>query len=84
MVAKKIEDKYYLFGLAVGLNDGYLRSLMTDYPTCLDRFIAVIDRWKNNDPDNFKWSTIIKILQSDAIGAAGVAKDVMKYLTIEK
>ena len=80
LVAAKIEDKYHSFGIAVGINDGFLRSLLTDQPNCMDRFIAVLERWKDNDPDTFTWSTVIEVLQSDAIKANEVAQDVMKIL----
>ena len=80
LVAAKIEDKYHLFGIAVGINDGFLRSLLIDQPNCMDRFIAVLERWKDSNPDTFTWSTVIEVLQSDVIKANEVAQDVMKIL----
>uniref|UniRef100_A0A1X7UGG2 Death domain-containing protein n=1 Tax=Amphimedon queenslandica TaxID=400682 RepID=A0A1X7UGG2_AMPQE len=81
LVAAKIQDKFYQFGTALHLDDSFLRSLYDTYHDPMDRFIAVFNRWKDNDPDTYTWSTVIKVLQSDAIGAHAVAQDVMKHLT---
>ncbi|XP_019854556.1 PREDICTED: uncharacterized protein LOC100633393 isoform X4 [Amphimedon queenslandica] len=81
LVAAKIQDKFYQFGTAIHLNDGFLKSLYDTYHDPIDRFIAVFNRWKDNDPDTYTWGTVIKVLQSDAIGAHAVAQDVMKHLT---
>ena len=81
LVAAKIQDKFYQFGTALRLNDGFLKSLYDTYHDPILRFIAVFNRWKDSDPDNCTWGTVIKVLQSDAIGAHGVAQDVMKHLT---
>ena len=80
MVALKIQDKFYQFGTAVRLDDGFLRSLYNDYHDSLVRFIVILNRWKDNDPDTYTWSTVINVLQSDAIGAYAVAQDVKKHL----
>ena len=80
MVATKIQDKFYQFGTAVRLNDGFLRSLYDDYHDSLVRFIVILNRWKDNDPDTYTWSTVINVLQSDAIGAYAVAQDIIKHL----
>uniref|UniRef100_A0A1X7THE4 Death domain-containing protein n=1 Tax=Amphimedon queenslandica TaxID=400682 RepID=A0A1X7THE4_AMPQE len=81
LVAVKIQDKFYQFGTVLHSDDGFLRSLYVDYHDPIDRFIAVFNRWKDNDPDTYTWATVIKVLQSDAIGAYAVAQDVMKHLT---
>uniref|UniRef100_A0A1X7SUU6 Death domain-containing protein n=1 Tax=Amphimedon queenslandica TaxID=400682 RepID=A0A1X7SUU6_AMPQE len=81
LVAAKIQDKFYQFGTAIHLNDGFLKSLYDTYHDPIDRFIAVFNRWKDNDPDTYTWGTVIKVLKSDAIGAHAVAQDVMKHLT---
>ena len=81
LVAAKIQDKFYQFGTALHLDDSFLRSLCDTYHNPMDRFIAVFNRWKDNDSDTYTWGTVIKVLQSDAIGAHGVAQDVMKHLT---
>ena len=44
LIGAKIEDKYHLFGTAVGLEEGYLNSLCTDYPTCQERFNQVFNK----------------------------------------
>ena len=80
LVAAKIQDKFYQFGTAVRLNDSFLRSLYDDYHDSLVRFIVILNRWKDNDPDTYTWSTVIKVLQSDAIGAYTVAQDIIKHL----
>ncbi|XP_019853891.1 PREDICTED: uncharacterized protein LOC109583131 [Amphimedon queenslandica] len=81
LVAVKIQDKFYEFGTALHLDDGFLRSLYVDYHDSLVRFIVILNRWKDNGPDAYTWSTVIKVLQSDAIGASKVAQNVMKHLT---
>lgn len=80
-VAARISDKFYQFGTAVRINDGFLMSLYDTYHNPMDRFITIFNRWKDNDPDTYTWRTVIKVLQSDAIGAYAVAQDVMKHLT---
>ena len=81
LVAAKIPEKFYQFGTAVRINNGFLKSLYDTYHDPMDRFIAVFNRWKDNDPDTYTWSTVIEVLQSDAIGAYTVAQDVTKHLT---
>ena len=81
LIAVKIQDKFYEFGTALHLDDGFLRSLYIDYHDSLVRFIVILNRWKDNGPDAYTWDNVIKVLQSDAIGAHAVAQDVMKHLT---
>ncbi|XP_019859787.1 PREDICTED: uncharacterized protein LOC109588035 [Amphimedon queenslandica] len=81
LVAARIPNKFYQFGTAVRINDGYLKSLYDAYHDPMDRFTAVLNRWSDNDPDTYTWSTVIKVLQSHAIGAYAVAQDVKKHLT---
>uniref|UniRef100_A0A1X7UV74 Death domain-containing protein n=1 Tax=Amphimedon queenslandica TaxID=400682 RepID=A0A1X7UV74_AMPQE len=80
LVAAKIPDQFYQFGTAVRINDGFLKSLYDTYHNPMDRFITIFNRWKDNDPDTYTWSTVIKVLESDAIGAHAVAQDVKKHL----
>ncbi|XP_019862576.1 PREDICTED: uncharacterized protein LOC109591248 [Amphimedon queenslandica] len=80
LVAAKIPDKFYQFGTAVHLNDGFLNSLYDTYHNPMDRFIAVFNRWKDNGPDAYTWGTVIKVLESDAIGAHAVAQGVIEHL----
>ena len=80
LLGAKIEDKYHLFGIAVGLNEGYLRGLDKDYATCQERFHQVFYKWSQTNPDTFKWKTIIEVLQSDAIKATSVAELVIEHL----
>ncbi|XP_019862554.1 PREDICTED: uncharacterized protein LOC109591219 [Amphimedon queenslandica] len=81
LVGAKIEDKYHLFGIAVGLNEGRLRGLDKDYPTCQERFNQVFYEWSQVDPNTFKWKTVIEILQSDTIKATSVAELVIEHLS---
>ena len=81
LVAAKIEDKYILFGTAVGLNIGYINSLASDYCTCKERFIQVLWTWSNCKPDEFTWDNVIKALWSDTVDAAELALDVKEYLS---
>ena len=80
LLGAKIEDKYHLFGIAVGLNEGFLRGLDKDYTTCQERFHQVFYKWSQTNPDTFKWKTIIEVLQSDAIKATSVAELVIEHL----
>ena len=81
LIGAKIEDKYHLFGVAVGLEEGYLNSLRIDYPTCLERFNQVFNKWSQTDPDSFIWSTVIKVLQSDTIRAHKIIENIIVHLT---
>ncbi|XP_019854350.1 PREDICTED: uncharacterized protein LOC109583440 isoform X2 [Amphimedon queenslandica] len=80
LVAAKIPDKFYQFGTAIRVNNGYLKSLYDTYHDPVDRFTDVLNRWKDNDPDTYTWSTVIKVIQSDAIGAYAIAHDIIEYL----
>ena len=80
LVGAKIEDKYHLFGVAIGLNEGYLRGLDIDYTTCQERFNQIFYKWSQVDPKNFTWKKVIQVLQSDTIRANEVAELVMKHL----
>ena len=81
LIGAKIEDKYHLFGVAVGLEEGYLNSLRTDYPTCQERFNQVFNKWSQTNPDSFTWGTVINVLQSDTIKAHKVVEIISDYLT---
>ncbi|XP_019854550.1 PREDICTED: uncharacterized protein LOC109583576 isoform X1 [Amphimedon queenslandica] len=80
LVAAKIEDKYFLFGTAVGLNIGYINGLGSDYRMCKERFIQVLYTWSNSKPNEFTWDNVIKALRSDTVDAAEVALDVEDHL----
>ena len=81
LIGAKIEDKYHLFGVAVGLEEGYLKSLRTDYPNCQERFNQVFNKWRQTNPDSFTWGTVINVLQSDTIKAHKVVEIITDYLT---
>ena len=81
LVGAKIQDKYHLFGTAVGLEEGYLNSLRVDYPTCQDRFSRLFDNWCEYNPDTFTWSTVIHVLRSNTINSNETAQQVIEYLT---
>ena len=81
LIGAKIEDKYHLFGVAVGLEDSYLNSLRIDYPTCQERFNQVFNKWRQTNPDSFTWGTVITVLQSDTIKAHKVVEIISDYLT---
>ena len=80
LIGAKIEDKYHLFGVAVGLEEGYLNSLRIDYSTCQDRFNQVFNKWHQTDPDSFTWCTVIKVLRSDTINAHNVVESITVHL----
>ena len=80
LVGAKIQDKYHLFGTAVGLEEGYLNSLRVDYPTCQDRFSQLFDKWREYNPDTFTWSTVIHVLKSETINSNDIAQQVIKHL----
>ena len=81
LIGAKIEDKYHLFGVAVGLEESYLNSLRIDYSTCQERFNQVFNKWSQTNPDNFTWGTVINVLQSDTIKARKVVESITDYLT---
>ena len=80
LIGAKIEDKYHLFGVAVGLEQGYLNSLYSDYPNCRERFNQVFDKWSQTNPDSFTWGTVISVLKSDAINAHKVVESITVHL----
>ena len=80
-VAEKIQDKYKLFGNAVGLDNSYLQSLRVDYHSCIERFIEVFHCWKKSNADNFTWKTVmIEVLRSGTIEAPEVAESLILEL----
>ncbi|XP_019854352.1 PREDICTED: uncharacterized protein LOC109583441 [Amphimedon queenslandica] len=80
IIASKIEDKYFLFGTLIGLNLSVLRAIETERRTCKERFIEVLSRWINDDPNNVTWRTIIQILQADALQASAIADKAIEHL----
>ena len=78
LVGAKIQDKYHLFGTAIGF-EGYLNSLHVDYPTCQDRFSQWFDKWREYNPDTFTWSTVIHVLRS--VVMKQLSMQVIQYLT---
>lgn len=62
------------------LEESYLKSLYTDYHTCMDRIIRVIVNWSEKHHDTFTWSTVVKVLQSEVVGASDVAELVISHL----
>ena len=45
----------------------------------IDSLLFSIDL-KDNDPDTYKWSTVITVLQSDAFKANTIAQEVIEHL----
>ncbi|XP_019861244.1 PREDICTED: uncharacterized protein LOC109589631 [Amphimedon queenslandica] len=79
--SKPLQINYHLFGITVGLNEGYLRGLDKDYPTCQERFNQVFYKWSQSHPNTFKWKTVIEVLRSDTIKATSVAELVIEHLS---
>ena len=69
--------------MAVGLEEGYLNSLCTDYPTCQERFNQVFIKWSQTDPDSFTWGTVIKVLQSDTIKAHELVESIISCKSLK-
>ena len=80
LIGAKIEDKYHLFGVAVGLEEGYLNSLRIDYTSCQERFNQVFNKWSQTNPDSFTWDTVINVLQSNTIKAHKVVESIIVHL----
>ena len=80
LIGAKIEDKYHLFGMAVGLEEGYLNSLHIDYTSCQDRFNQVFNKWSQTNPDSFTWGTVITVLQSNTFKAHKVVESITVHL----
>ena len=43
LIVAKMEDKYHLFRVAVGLDEYYLNRVCTEYPACQKRFNEVFN-----------------------------------------
>ena len=80
IVVSNIEDKYCVFGTLIGLKNCSLRAIERERPYCKERFIEVLHKWKEQDPESFTWGTVIKVLQSDALKATKAADVVIDHL----
>ena len=72
-----------IFGVAFGLNEGYLRGLDIGYTlqsTCQERFNQIFYKWSQVDPEMFPWKSVIQVLQPDTIRTNEVAELVTKHL----
>lgn len=80
VVVSNIEDKYCVFGTLIGLKNCSLGAIERERPNCKERFIEILHKWKEQDPESFTWGTVIKVLQSDALKATKAADVVIDHL----
>ena len=83
LVGAVIPAKWELFGQQVGLDQGCLDCLRSDYEhDCMQRFYHVFIEWKKRKSADFTWVTVIKVLYSRTISEYSLAENVLKTLNV--
>ena len=67
LVGSQIPAKWELFGVQVGLEQGCLDCLRSDYQDSKVRFIHLFNEWERRKTADFTWVNVIKVLCSDSI-----------------
>ena len=84
LIGGVIPSKWELFGVQLGLDQGYLDCLRDDYHDSRNRFNHLFDEWRKRKPSEFTWSTIIRILCSRIINEFTVAENVLWNISTGK
>ena len=80
LVGSQIPAKWELFGVQVGLEQGCLDCLRSDYNDSKVRFIHLFNEWERRKTADFTWVTVIKVLYSDSICEYALAEKIFKKL----
>ena len=80
LVGSQIPAKWELFGVQVGLGQGCLDCLRSDYHDSKVRFIHLFNEWERRRTSDFTWPNVIKILYSDSICEYALAEKLFNNL----
>ena len=80
LVGSQIPAKWELFGVQVGLEQGCLDCLRSDYHDSKVRFIHLFNEWEKRRTSDFTWAKVIKVLCSKSVGEYTLAENILKKL----
>ena len=84
-IAAKIPSKWRDVGLQLGLDKGVLDGIAVISPGDNNHcFTNVFTRWKNQNSAThpYTWSTVLKALQTAAVGESRLSEEIKKKLTV--
>ena len=77
-VAAAIPHKWKQVAIQLDLSLGERKAIEKDEQEAFDRFIAVLEQWKQSVSQPFTWKTIITVLKSASVGEQGLAEELKK------
>ena len=74
-VAAVIPDKWKKVAVQLELSRGEIRAIQKDEDDSFDRFMAVMDHWKQSLSKPFTWATLVSALQSLSVNETRLADE---------
>ena len=74
-VAAVIPDKWKKVAVQLELSRGEIRAIQKDEDDSFDRFMAVMDHWKQSLSKPFTWATLVSALQSPSVNETRLADE---------
>ena len=80
-VAAIIPHKWKQVAIQLDLSWGKMKAIERNEHECFDRFIAVLDQWKQSDSQPYTWKTIVTVLNSASVDEPKLAKELEKNIS---
>ena len=80
LVGSQIPAKWELFGVQVGLEQGCLDCLRSDFHDSKVRFLHLFNEWERRKTSDFTWVTVVKVLYSNSLCEHTLAETIFKKL----
>jgi hypothetical protein len=74
-VAAVIPDKWKKVAVQLELSRGEIRAIQKDEDDSSDRFMAVMDHWKQSLRKPFTWATLVSALRSPSVNETRLADE---------
>ena len=77
-VAAKIPHKWKQVAIQLELSRGEIKAVEKDEDTSFDRFMAILDEWKQSAAVPYTWKTIVTVLKSASVDEVRLANELEK------
>jgi hypothetical protein len=74
-VAAVVPDKWKKVAVQLELSRGEIKAIQKDEDDSFDRFMAVMDHWKQSLSKPFTWATLVSALQSPSVNETRLADE---------
>ena len=74
-VASKIPHKWKEIAIQLEINRGERRAIEKDEDKAFDRFVAVLEQWKESASQPYTWKTIVTVLKSASVSELRLAEE---------